>query len=78
MEDKILNIIKDVFELEDIDNNVSQDNCIKWDSLNHLNLILEIEMEFDVSFDPEEIAEIKSASNILSLLKKRNLNLLKR
>ena len=74
MEDKILNIIKDVFELEDIDNNVSQDNCIKWDSLNHLNLILEIEMEFDVSFDPEEIAEIKSASNILSLLKKRNLN----
>jgi|TARA_B110000211_G_scaffold129650_1_gene149004 acyl carrier protein len=74
MEEKILNIIKDVFELEDIDNNVSQDNCIKWDSLNHLNLILEIEMEFDVSFDPEEIAEIKSASNILSLLKKRNLN----
>ena len=74
MEEKILNIIKDVFELEDIDNNVSQDNCIKWDSLNHLNLILEIEMEFDVSFDPEEIAEIKSASNILSVLKKRNLN----
>ena len=74
MKEKILNIIKDVFELEDIDNNVSQDNCIKWDSLNHLNLILEIEMEFDVSFDPEEIAEIKSASNILSLLKKRNLN----
>tara|TARA_B110000908_G_C10087027_1_gene372211 strand:- start:141 stop:365 length:225 start_codon:yes stop_codon:yes gene_type:complete len=74
MEEKILNIIKDVFELEDIDNNISQDNCIKWDSLNHLNLILEIEMEFDVSFDPEEIAEIKSASNILSLLKKRNLN----
>ena len=74
MEEKILNIIKDVFELEDIDNSVSQDNCIKWDSLNHLNLILEIEMEFDVSFDPEEIAEIKSASNILSLLKKRNLN----
>ena len=74
MEEKVLNIIKEVFELEDIDNNVSQDNCIKWDSLNHLNLILEIEMEFDVSFDPEEIAEIKSASNILSLLKKRNLN----
>ena len=74
MEEKILNIIKDVFELEDIDNNVSQDNCIKWDSLNHLNLILEIEMEFDVSFSPEEIVEIKSASIILDLLKKRNLN----
>tara|TARA_B110000008_G_C16682029_1_gene449177 strand:+ start:248 stop:472 length:225 start_codon:yes stop_codon:yes gene_type:complete len=74
MEEKVLNIIKDVLELEDIDNNVSQDNCYKWDSLNHLNLILEIEMEFDVSFSPEEIVEIKSASIILNLLKKRNLN----
>jgi acyl carrier protein len=74
MEEKVLNIIKDVLELEDIDNNVSQDNCFKWDSLNHLNLILEIEMEFDVSFSPEEIVEIKSASIILDLLKKRNLN----
>jgi len=74
MEEKVLNIIKDVLELEDIDNNVSQDNCFKWDSLNHLNLILEIEMEFDVSFSPEEIVEIKSASIILDLLKKRNSN----
>jgi acyl carrier protein len=66
-----LNIIKEVFELEDIDNNVSQDNCVKWDSMNHLNLILEIEMEFDVSFSPDEIAEIKSACNILTLLEKK-------
>ena len=71
MEKKVLNIIKEVFELEDIDNNVSQNNCFKWDSMNHLNLILEIEMEFDVSFTPDEIAEITSASNILTLLKKK-------
>jgi acyl carrier protein len=70
MEEKILNIIKDIFELEDINIKISQDNCIKWDSLNHLNLILEIEREFDVSFDPDEIAKIKSASDILILLKK--------
>ena len=74
MEEKVLNIIKDVLELEDVDNNVSQDNCYKWDSLNHLHLILEIEREFDVSFSPEEIVEIKSVSIILNLLKKRNLN----
>ena len=71
MEKKVLNIIKEVFELEDIDNNVSLNNCFKWDSMNHLNLILEIEMEFDVSFTPDEIAEITSASNILTLLKKK-------
>ena len=71
MEKKVLNIIKEVFELEDIDNNVSQNNCFKWDSMNHLNLILEIEMEFDVSFTPDEIAEITSASNILTLVEKK-------
>jgi acyl carrier protein len=71
MEKKVLNIIKEVFELEDIDNNISQNNCLKWDSMNHLNLILEIEMEFDVSFTPDEIAEITSAINILTLLDKK-------
>ena len=74
MEKKVLNIIKEVFELQDIDNNISQNNCSKWDSMNHLNLILEIEMEFDVSFTPDEIAKITSARNILSLLEKKLIN----
>ena len=74
MEQKVLNIIKSTFEMEEIQNDVSQDNCVKWDSLNHLNLILELESEFDVSFDPEEIAEIKSANDIVNALKKRSLN----
>ncbi|MDC0606052.1 acyl carrier protein [Flavobacteriaceae bacterium] len=74
MEKKVLNIIKVTFELEEVQADISQNNCIKWDSLNHLNLILEIESEFDISFDPEEIGNIKSASDILSLLKKRNIN----
>ena len=74
MEQKVLEIIKSTFELEDVESDVSQNNCVKWDSLNHLNLILEIESEFDVSFDPDEIAEIKSAKDLLKALKKRSLN----
>ena len=71
MEEKVLNIIKTVFEMEKVDLDISQQNCTKWDSLNHLNLILEIESEFDVSLDPEEIAEIKSANDIFLVLKDR-------
>jgi acyl carrier protein len=74
MEHKVLKIIKSIFELEKVQDNISQDNCIKWDSLNHLNLILEIESEFDVSFSPEEIAEIKSAVQIVKALKEKTLN----
>lgn len=69
MEDRILEIMKDVFGTEDIDRTVSQKNCEKWDSLAHLNLIVELETEFGVSFEPEEIGEMVSFYRVVSFLK---------
>jgi acyl carrier protein len=60
MDQKILEILKRVFNLDTVDNTCSQATCEKWDSLNHLNLIVELEDEFDIEFEPEEIAEMKS------------------
>ena len=60
MEEKILEILKRVFNLDTVDTTCSQATCEKWDSLNHLNLIVELEDEFDMEFEPEEIAEMKS------------------
>jgi acyl carrier protein len=60
MDQKILEILKRVFNLDTVDNTCSQATCEKWDSLNHLNLIVELEDEFDMEFEPEEIAEMKS------------------
>lgn len=60
MEQKILDILRNVFKLETVDKTCSQTTCEKWDSLNHLNLIVELEDEFDLEFEPEEIAEMKS------------------
>jgi acyl carrier protein len=64
MNKSILEVIKRTFELENVDTTVSQKNCVKWDSLNHLNLIIELESEFNLSFEPEEIAEMKSYEDI--------------
>lgn len=69
MEDCILEIMKDVFGVEDIDKSVSQKNCDKWDSLAHLNLIVELETEFGVSFEPEEIGEMTSFDKVCEFLK---------
>lgn len=69
MEDRILEIMKDVFGTEDIDRTVSQKNCEKWDSLAHLNLIVELETEFGVSFEPEEIGEMTSFDKVCEYLK---------
>jgi acyl carrier protein len=35
-----------------------------WDSVQHLNLVLALEQEFSVQFDPEEIDEMNSVGKI--------------
>ena len=39
-----------------------------WDSLNHINLIVGIEGEFDVQFDGEEIAALTCVGDLFELL----------
>lgn len=71
MEERVLEMMKEVFGTEDIDNTCSQKNCEKWDSLSHLNLIVEIESEFDISFEPEEIGMMTDYNSILNALKQK-------
>ena len=71
MKDKVIKSMKDVLETEDISLNTSQDNCENWNSLRHLNLVSELEDEFGVEFEPEEIAEMHSVNSIIEIVKKR-------
>lgn len=54
IKNRIKEIMIKVFEVEPslVTDEISQDHTDKWDSLNHLNLIVEIEEEFKVSFTP--------------------------
>ena len=69
MEEKVLEILKNVFELDTVDKTCSQSTCKKWDSMGLLNLAIELENEFDVSLEPEEIVELKSYDDIIKILK---------
>lgn len=60
MDNRIIEIMEEVFNTKGIDTTASQQTCDKWDSLHHLNLIVELENEFDLEFEPEEIAGMKS------------------
>lgn len=71
MEEKVLEILKNVFELETVDNTCSQQTCEKWDSMGQLNLVVELESEFDVSLEPEEIGEMVSFDKIIEILKRK-------
>ncbi len=59
MREKLINVFRKTFEDLNIDETVSQKNCENWDSLNHINLIVELENEFNVSIEPDEMDEMK-------------------
>ena len=71
MEEKVLEILKNLFELESVDETCSQTTCEKWDSMGQLNLVVELENEFDVTLEPEEIGEMKSFDDIIMILKSK-------
>jgi len=57
--------------LEQLNEESSPDNVKNWDSLKHMNLILALEEEFDVSFSDEEIVELLSVEIIVETLKEK-------
>lgn len=60
--------MKRIFNVDHLPENPSQNNVEQWDSLRHLNLIIELEMEFNVEFEPEQIAQMKSLQEIEEIL----------
>lgn len=71
MEEKVLEILKNLFELDTVDETCSQSTCEKWDSMGQLNLVVELESEFDVTLEPEEIGDMKSFDDIIRILKSK-------
>ena len=71
---QIKTIMAEIFEvdLNEIDDNISQKNTSEWDSLRHLNLMVEIEEKFDVSFTPEQIGSLTSLKLIINELDKND------
>lgn len=73
MEEKVLEILKDLFELDSVDETCSQTTCEKWDSMGQLNLVVELEDAFDISLEPEDICKLKSYEDIIEVLKNKNV-----
>lgn len=73
MEQKILEVLKETFELDTVDSSCSQITCDAWDSMGQLNLVAELEDAFDISLEPEEIGAMKSYDDIVRILKAKGV-----
>lgn len=73
MEEKILEVLKTTFELDRVDTTCSQLTCDAWDSMGQLNLVAELEENFDISLEPEEIGTMKCYDDIVRILKEKGV-----
>lgn len=71
MEERILSVLCSSLGLDKADTTISQANCDNWNSLRHLNLIVDLEAEFNVEFEPEEIAAMKNYESIRQMIEKK-------
>lgn len=54
-----------------IDDDTSPDTVPTWDSMQHLQLVLALEQEFDTRFEVEEIEAMQRVGVIVSVLESR-------
>ena len=71
LEEKVLEIMRETFGVEEVSTDASQKNCEQWDSLRHLALASELEDAFDLELEPEEIAEMTDFSRVMAMLESK-------
>jgi acyl carrier protein len=76
LDKRLEQIIREVFDIEaeTIDENWTSDHIPDWDSVGHLNLIMEVEKEFDIKIEIEEMFEVEKLKDIVKILEKKNIN----
>ena len=68
--------LKEIFqsaldEPVEINPETTRDDIEAWDSINHLNLIVELEDKLNISFTKEEIEKFNSVKELLDILAKK-------
>ncbi|WDP93151.1 MAG: acyl carrier protein [Desulfobacter sp.] len=67
---KLTPIFRDIFgdNALEVRDEMTSDDVYKWDSLTHLNLILEIEKAFDIKFALGELQEMNNVSALIDMI----------
>lgn len=63
-----LNVFSDINEFRF---DMGSEDIKEWDSLSHMNLVSELEKEFNVSMDIDEISEMDSVKKVVEVIEKK-------
>lgn len=69
--ERLANVFQKIFGLEPnrFTLNMAPEEVPNWDSIGHMNLVAELEQEFQQQFEVDEIMEMSSPQKILDILK---------
>ena len=63
---KIYTILSNMLEIDVNENtHISMQNCEKWTSLAHIDIIMSIEEEFNIAFGQEDLASLTSQAALV-------------
>lgn len=67
---KLQEIFRDIFDDEELEifDEMNAEDLEDWDSLTHIQLIVEIEQEFGIKFTTEEVSESKNVGEFIELI----------
>lgn len=71
MEEKVIEIITRILEvdIEDVEMDTAIGDLPEWDSLHHLQIIVELQNEFNIKYPKEDLAELEDVSDLVALTK---------
>ena len=71
--DTVRQIAADLFNLplDQITDSMSPQTVAEWDSVQHLNLVLAMEAQLGVQFDPLEIEQMQSIGEVIRIASQR-------
>ena len=73
MEEKVLETMSKTFNIDIslLSEKTSKKDLSQWDSMSHLNLIIDIENEFKITFENDEIISIVDFNSLINVLKNK-------
>ena len=74
--EKITDIFRDVFDDDDlvIGETTNSDDIEDWDSLEHINLVINMEKKFGLKFNLKEVGELKNVGEMVDLILRMKTN----
>lgn len=73
--DRVAAIFEKVFGIEaaDFSPDMVPEDVLRWDSLGHMTLVMDLEDTFGVHFDVDELTEMSSGGKIIEMLRAKGV-----